>query len=333
MNIEQSLISIIVPVYNVESFLCRCVNSLLEQSYENIEIILIDDGSTDSSGEICDEIAEKDSRVKVIHKENGGLSDARNKGLEIASGSYIGFVDSDDWVSADMYECLFGLISDNNADAAQINFIFAYNQDIQLQPGGKKTEVYEGKEILQYFMTSSTVTGKYSVWLCLFKKSLLDGLMFRKGKVNEDIDYKYKALSRCKKFVVSNQIKYFYFMNSASITRAGLKKRDFDLYDAAEELYKLTQNEDYGSIKFLGEVKRARTAFSLLCKIAYYGISDPTIDRKQITKELTNEHRKNLVVLLKSPMKFNRKVVAVLLALNIKTVEVPLKIAKFFHVV
>ena len=116
------------------------------------------------------------------------------------------------------------------------------------------------------------------------------------------------------------------------MTTSGLRRQDFDLYDAAEELYKLTKNENYGSISFLGQVKKARTSFSLLCKIAYYGISDNSIDRNEIVKQLTVEHRKNLIILLKSPMQFNRKIVAILLAINIKVLEIPLKIFKSFRI-
>lgn len=101
------LISIIVPIYNVELYLEKCIESIINQTYKNLEIILVDDGSTDSCGKICDEYAKKDNRIKVIHKINGGLSDARNKGMEIAKGKYIGFVDGDDYVASDMYETLY----------------------------------------------------------------------------------------------------------------------------------------------------------------------------------------------------------------------------------
>lgn len=104
---KDDLISVIVPVYNVEKYLHKCINSILNQTYKNLEIILIDDGSTDNSGKICDEYALKDNRIKVIHKENGGLSSARNAGLDICSGDYIGFVDSDDYIAEDMYEYLY----------------------------------------------------------------------------------------------------------------------------------------------------------------------------------------------------------------------------------
>ena len=125
------LISIIIPVYNVEQYLSRCIDSVINQTYKNLEIILIDDGSTDDSGEICDEYALKDNRIKVMHKQNGGVSSARNEGLDISKGNYIGFIDSDDFIEKDMYEFLYDLLTKNNCDISCCNkFIFKDNKFI-----------------------------------------------------------------------------------------------------------------------------------------------------------------------------------------------------------
>ena len=117
----ENLISVIVPVYNIEAYLRKCIDSILAQTYTNLEIILVDDGSTDNSGEICNEYAAKDARIRVIHKGNGGLSSARNTGIDIATGKYIGFVDSDDYLAPDMYEKLLGAIVNNHADISVCN--------------------------------------------------------------------------------------------------------------------------------------------------------------------------------------------------------------------
>jgi len=119
-------ISIVVPVYNVEQYLEKCVNSIINQTYKNLEIILIDDGATDSSGKLCDELAKIDNRIKVYHKENGGLSDARNYGVERATGDYIGFVDSDDCIDSEMYEKLYEAIRKENVDVAECNLKIIY---------------------------------------------------------------------------------------------------------------------------------------------------------------------------------------------------------------
>lgn len=313
---KMQKISVIVPVYNTEKYLSRCVDSLINQTYTDIEIILVDDGSKDSSPAICDRYAELDSRVKVIHQSNGGLSCARNTGLCNAKGDYIGFVDSDDWVESDTYYYLINLIKNSNAGAAQINYININRSDKKAIQPKEKISVYSEKNILQFFMTTTTTTGSYSVCRCLFSKQVLAAIRFRIGKLNEDIDYKYKVLSNCHNFVVSNQIKYYYFQSNESLSTGGLKKKDFDLYDAADELVRLTANEEYGNIAKLGKVKKARTAFSLLSKVAYFGVSDPSISKKDIIRELTSEHRKNLLLLLDSPIPFSRKVLSVLFAMN-----------------
>lgn len=119
---ESKLISVIVPVYNVEKYLSKCIDSILAQTYKNLEIILVDDGSPDNCPKICDEYAKKDNRIKVIHKENGGLSAARNVALDIAKGEYIGFVDSDDFIAEDMYEVLYNLAEKYNAEISSVSF-------------------------------------------------------------------------------------------------------------------------------------------------------------------------------------------------------------------
>lgn len=326
---SNPLISIIVPIYNVEKYLKRCVDSLISQTYSSIEVILVDDGSTDESGIICDNYALGESGVcTVIHKKNGGQSSARNAGLLAARGEYIGFVDSDDWVSSDMYAYMLAILQSNNAEAAQINYCHAFCDQQQAVNTAEKLEIYCGKDILQYYMTTSTHTGSYSVWRCLFKKNVLEGFTFRNGKINEDIDYKYIALSRCQRFVASNQIKYFYFQGRESTSSGMLRKKDYDLYEAANELWKLTKNEDYGSIRFLGEVKKARTAFSLLSKIAYFGIDERQLDKKETIRELSKENRRHLKVLMHSPMTRARKVLAVMFAVNFSCAQGAVKLMK-----
>lgn len=325
---NKPLISVIIPVYNVEKYLNRCVNSVINQTYKNLEIILVDDGSLDNSGKMCDELVSYDNRIKVIHQANKGQSGARNTGLACCHGDFITFVDSDDWIKNDYYDFCLKLIEENNADVAQIEFSNSNGEIVEkyLKP---EISIFEGKEILQYYLYSATVkTGGYSVCRCLFKKCLFYGILFRDGKINEDIDFKYKVLSKANKLVVSNQVKYFYFQDSTSTTRGGLKRKDFDLRDAAEELWKLAKDEDYSDIRFLAKVKKARSAFSFLCKIAYYGIDDSTIDENQIVKELIVEHRKNLKILLKAPLHFSRKVLSVLFVINYYLAKIIIVLAK-----
>lgn len=323
-------VSVIIPVYNVEKYLRRCVDSVLAQTYKNLEVILVDDGSPDGCPQICDEYASLDSRVRVIHKKNGGQSSARNAGLDShPTGDYVAFVDSDDWIAPDTYEYAMGVLERINAEVVQ--FDYTYTTDTKAEKNNPKEQVklLEGKEILQFFMTTTTTTtGSYSACRCLFSNYLIDGIRFRDGKINEDIDWKYKVLRNCKRMVDSNQVKYYYYQSGNSTSTGGLVQRDFQLREAADLLAELTSAETYGSIAFLGQVKKARTAFSLLSKIAYFGVADPTIDKKKTVKELTKEHRCNLKTLLKAPLPLSRKVLAVMFAISFPMTEAAIHLAK-----
>lgn len=325
-------ISVIIPVYNVEKYLRRCVDSVIAQTYENLEVILVDDGSPDGCPQICDEYANKDSRIRVIHKKNGGLSSARNAALDSGlTGDYVTFVDSDDWIAKDYYKHGIELIEKTGADVLQVDYAIASDEIVSKEdPSVEKVEVLEGKDILQYYLTTTTTTGSYSVWRCLFSLNLIGNIRFRDGKINEDIDWKYKVLKRTKKFAVTNRVMCFYYQSGDSISSGGLKKRDFQLREAAEILCDLTADETYGTIAFLGRVKKARTAFSLLSKIAYFGIADSTINKNEIVRELTAEHRKNVWVLLKSPISISRKMLVVLFAINFSLTEWLIHTAKHF---
>ena len=323
------MVSVIIPVYNVESYLCRCVDSVLNQTYKDVEVVLVDDGSPDGCPAICDEYTHKDKRVTVIHKVNGGLSSARNAALDSKlQGDFVTFLDSDDWIENDTIEYCVKTLCANKADA--IEFCCEETNEYKEHTHQPKEiiSVLEGEDILEEYLRKEA----YSVCMCLFKKELFEGLRFREGKINEDIDLKYKVLRRCKKMVYSNQIKYFYFQAGDSISMGGLKRKDFDLYEAAEELNKMTSVDDYGQIRFLGDVKKKRTAFSLLCKIAYYGVADASLNKDELVKSLTNEHRNNVKTLLKSPMSMSRKGLAVLFAINFNIAEAAVKVLKRFLV-
>ena len=328
---KELRVSVIIPVYNVERYLRRCVDSVLNQTYQNIEVILVDDGSPDGSPAICDEYARLDNRVTVLHKKNGGQSSARNLALDSPlTGDYITFVDSDDWIAPDTYEYSIKLLSQTNADVLQFDYSLATDTKVFKQnPDKEQYKIMEGKEILQYYLTTTTTTtGSYSACRCLFCRQLTEGIRFREGKINEDIDWKYRVLERSKRWVDTNQVKYYYYQSGNSTSGAPLKKRDFQLREAADILCELTSKETYGSIAFLGRVKQARTAFSLLCKIAYFGIGDKDIDKKTTVKELVSEHRKNIGLLLKAPLPMSRKLLSIMFALNYNITETAIHLAK-----
>lgn len=323
-------ISVVIPVYNVEKYLHRCIDSILEQTYKKLEVILVDDGSTDNSSEICDYYMQKDERIKVIHKKNGGLSSARNAGLDIASGDYISFVDSDDWIVEDIYEHCIDLVEAINYDVVDFNCIFTNGELMKINSDIiYKTEIVEGKEILRdYLLRGQTEKTPFSVCRKIYKRNLFEVICFPEGKINEDIATNYKVLMNCKRLVHTDKIGYYYFQDSKSITRNGLKKRDFDLLDACEELQILSQNETYPDIKYLAKVKYARSYFSLLAKIAFYGIEDTELNQKEVIRKLTKKLRQNYILLMGSPMPLNRKIMTTAMCLHINFIRLPLFIYK-----
>lgn len=309
------LISVIVPIYNVEKYLRRCVDSLLAQTYPNIEILLINDGSPDGSWDICMDYADRHDNIKAFSKPNGGLSSARNFGLAHACGKYVGFVDSDDWVAPDMYGYLYSLLSENGAEAAQVEYELAYDDQHKFTQRKEQIGITRGADnILEYYMEKTTATGDYSVCICLFDSVIAGKYKFREGKTSEDMDYKFNVLSDCNCFVSSNQAKYHYFQAGSSISSGKLIPKNFELYESAEVLYRLCACQKNKRTQFLGKVKKARTAFSLLSKAAFYGISDE-IDSTRIDA-LIKENRRNLPVLLKAPLPLSRKLALMAFAIN-----------------
>ena len=212
------LVSVIVPVYKVEPYLRRCLDSIVRQTYKNLEIILVDDGSPDGCPAICDEYAAKDSRIVVVHKENGGLSDARNAGLEIAKGEYISFVDSDDWV-ADVYiEALWTALESQKAELAVCNYhVTESSYTLKISDCDyKPSEVLEPVQAVKKLWSKDAVAFVTS-WGKLIKASLLDGLRFPKGFIHEDEYTTYKILYRASKTVFLNLPLYFYFQRKDGI--------------------------------------------------------------------------------------------------------------------
>lgn len=215
MSQEKALISIIIPVYKVEKYLEKCIQSVINQTYENLQIILVDDGSPDNCGKICDEYAKKDHRIEVIHKSNGGLSDARNKGLEIAKGEYIGFVDSDDYIEADMYEVLYNLLKQYNADVSICNFYTVSQEKIAIKNADNGIKEYTRIEILKEILLDNNIQSY--AWNKLYKKDLFDEIKYPVGKKYEDIGTTFYLLEKCNKVVVTGKPEYYYINRQDSI--------------------------------------------------------------------------------------------------------------------
>ena len=225
-------ISVIVPVYNVSNYIHKCVDSIINQKYENLEIILVDDGSTDDSGNICEEYAKKDVRIKVIHKKNGGLSDARNVGIDNATGSYIGFVDSDDWIDENMYITLYQNMKKENADISCCNRYFIYTNTRTSYGTDKFYEVMNSQRAIQLMCTFGYLG--VSAYTKLYKKKLFEDIRYPKGKVNEDIYTTYKLLDKATRIVYDATPLYYYRQRKGSITNS--KKININAMEASKEL-------------------------------------------------------------------------------------------------
>ena len=217
---ESPLISVVVPAYNVAEYLEECMESLLGQTYRQLEILLVDDGSTDDTGRLCENYAEADSRVKVIHKENGGLSDARNAGLLQATGEYIAFTDPDDKVRRDMLERLLQMCVKHRVAMARARFdTFGEPFGMPLLPDTGEETVLEGTAFLSNIITyNEKYPSSYSVWTGLYERKLTEGILFPKGKHYEDIGFTTKTALRAKRVAYLNGFLYHYRVRSGSIS-------------------------------------------------------------------------------------------------------------------
>ncbi len=236
------ILSIIVPVYNVEKYLDRCVESILAQTFTDFELILVDDGSPDNCGKMCDEYAKKDQRITVIHKRNGGLSDARNAGLDIAKGEFVGFVDSDDWIHPQMYELLYKAIISDEFDFAQC---------VAIQPNLKEKDkgiCYSDIDYKHYeepIVDARSVDeilevyDKYVVSGCsqaikLYKTSVFDSLRFPVGLFYEDSYIIVDILDKCQNVALVPMGLYYYYSRSDSIMNSGITSKSFNRLDVIE---------------------------------------------------------------------------------------------------
>lgn len=216
---NEDLISVIVPVYNVKEYLERCINSIINQTYKKLEIIIVDDGSTDGSSVICDTYKEKDSRIKVFHKKNGGLSDARNYGMKYATGEYIAFCDSDDFVDKKMYEILYNNLTENNADISITNY-YKFSRDEEITDNydyykNNKVTVYDKIDMFNHLFDDYLLS--MVAWNKLYKRELLKNLQFPKGKLVEDVALAHYIYNKCNKIVITNLQLYFYYQRETSI--------------------------------------------------------------------------------------------------------------------
>ncbi len=234
MNENIKTVSVIIPIYKVEQYLDQCIDSVIHQEYRHLEIILVDDGSPDGCPQMCDDWALKDSRIKVIHKKNGGLSDARNAGLDICTGDYISFIDSDDWIKSDMYKVMVNAIEKEGADICACNIISCY-PDKEIIWGGKKYTVGTSEEILK-LLYSDTAFPVCS-WNKLYRRQLWEEFRFPKGKICEDAFTTYRLIDKAKRIVHIIEALYYYRIRSDSIMTSAFSRKSMDEEEAWRENY------------------------------------------------------------------------------------------------
>lgn len=313
-------ISIIIPVYNKENLISRCVDSVINQTYKELEIIIVDDGSTDRSGIICEEYSKKDNRIRVIHKKNGGLSSARNAGLKIATGDYIGFVDSDDWISVDFFEYLLNLLVRYNADISICDYCLT-NGLISTENVDESITSLQRDDLLRTFFRVNGERSNSSVCNRLYRRELLYDVEFPDGYVNEDVFFSYFVFIKTKNAVMSNLKKYYYYINNGGITRGALRKQDLSLYYVWDRVVEHTSsyNSPYYEIAVLN---RKRAIFTLLSKYVVYGRQDKDCFTDDWLKQETIQLRKARKSLLKQRMfDIKRKAFLLLLCVSPKVLR------------
>ena len=312
---RDTRISVIVPVYNVEEYLSRCVDSILAQTHSNLEVILVDDGAKDASGVICDGYAAKDPRVKVIHKKNGGLSSARNRGLEAAGGEYIAFVDSDDWIEPDAYAHLLHIM-----DKYDVKLVCGGRYDVDGDTGEKTVGLCPAREEV---ISAEELAGRIFLWdgcdssACdkLYHRSLLENFRYPEGKVCEDVPVTYRIVLAAERVAVSDKPFYNYFHRSGSIsTAAAITEKTFHFSRHTEEIYPYIR-QHYPAIENQARYLRVRSLSHILLLLE----QAEKDTRKQFSAEYRHarkELKKHTGFILKSPY-FGKKEKITNLLLNL----------------
>ena len=295
-------VSVIVPIYNVKEDLERCVRSIIAQTEPNIQIVLVDDGSTDGSSALCDSLAEIDNRIIALHKKNGGLSSARNYGLKFANGRYVCFIDSDDIISPYYVEHLLSLNEKNGCDISVGRYICFNDEEPSFDDAEHEVEVINGNQAINKLFGDSYVTATIA---CnkLYRKSLFDDLKYPEGLINEDEALAYKLYYKANKVAFSSNVVYGYYMRADSITKSRFSERNFDFLKIAWERCLFFENQ------------KEERYYHLFLKVYCWTLLDFAKKTKQIlgdgdkSKELIKEFKhKSCILLHSSHISTSRKI-------------------------
>ena len=278
----STIISIIVPIYNVENYISRCIESILNQSLVEIELILVDDGSSDNSGYICDKYAKNDSRIKAIHKENGGVSSARNLGVKVSTGKYIGFVDPDDYVDIDMYKKLYELCIKSNSDIAICKLGREINGNIINKSDDEVLLELNNLEGMRELFKGELY--RFSLCNKLFNKKCFDNIKFPEGRIHEDLSTTYRLFANSNKSIYTNYMGYIYVKRENSILTSKYSEKRLQSFVGWDEIIDFMSNK-YSEVSGYDEKK---DAFINMLKNLPEGISEvhihPSIDSEEIRK-------------------------------------------------
>lgn len=307
-NMKNELISIIVPIYNVEKFLNKCIESIIGQTYKNIEIILVDDGSKDGSGLICDEYAKKDRRIKVVHQPNGGVSSARNTGLREATGEYIGFVDPDDYISENMYTLLYNRLTETSADISMCGYKCYFDKQVEFTANGDVKE-YTNIEVIEKLIFDDIFTSH--LWNKLYRKELFARVEFPIDRIYEDVSVIYKIFDNAKKIIYDNSIQYAYYQRPESLCNSISYKKMGNYVQAIEERYEYLLNK-YNERK---ELLYASRVYSSMI-FNYIVAKDKNIELYN-SDILVNDYKNNIEFKLKFIGKIKTKYLIALLILKL----------------
>ncbi len=287
----SELVSVIVPIYKVEAFLDRCVQSILNQTYSNLEVILVDDGSPDNCGRMCDEYALKDSRVRVIHKENGGLSDARNAGIAKATGAYITFIDSDDYVEADYVQVLYDTLKRGKAMMAISSHRVLYDGGMVLSKGTDENTVLDPATVLDRMLYHEDID--LSAWGKLYARQLWENVRFPKGRLFEDAATTYKLMDKCSRIAVDSKETYNYIIRQNSISNNEFSPKKMDLIVSTGEMCRYVRSK----YPKLAPAADRRLMYAYLSTLSQLAMSKKRFPKEQ--KELMSYIKKNGKTVLK----------------------------------
>lgn len=288
---EKPLISVIVPIYKVEKYLDRCIQSIINQTYKNLEIILVDDGSPDNCPKMCDEWAKKDKRIKVIHKENGGLSDARNNGIETSNGEYLTFIDSDDYVDQEYVLSMVKRILNDNSDMVISSHKVIFDNGNIIDKATNERCCLNSETILERMLYDNGID--VSAWAKLYKKSLFDDIKFPIKRLYEDSATTYKLIDKSSKISINYISNYNYIIRNNSISQCDFNLKKMDLILSTEEMCSFISSK-YPKLE---KACNRRLMYAYLSTLSQLALSNTRF--KNVEKKLMNYIKTNRKIVLK----------------------------------